>query len=215
MEKPTRGAEREAKLEREDYFSDRYFSMRHLCSFAHQLHHIHGMHPKSAMEIGIGNGFVSAFLRRSGLSVLTADINPALEPDICAPLSEVRSKIAAPVDLVICCEVLEHMPLELLDENLDHLRSLGSRLFLTLPNSYRTWGLGGFAFLPKLAPRAVDLVVNFPWRHPIAGGPHFWEVGYNSECSRRALIGKLRTRYNHVRSGRFNLNPYHVWFECQ
>jgi hypothetical protein len=215
MEKLTRGAEREAKLEREDYFSDHYFSMPQLCSFAHQLHHIHGMHPRSAIEIGIGNGFVSTFLRRAGISVLTADINPALEPDICAPLSEVRGQIAAPVDLVICCEVLEHMPLELLDENLDHLRSLGNRLFLTLPNSYRTWGLGGFAFLPKLGARPIDLVFNIPWKRPIAGGPHFWEVGYSAGCSRRALVDKLRSRYGSVRSGRFGLNSYHVWFECE
>lgn len=146
----TRGTERERNLEREVYFSDAYFSMPHLCSFAHQLNHIHAMRPKSAIEIGLGNGFVSTYLRRAGLPIITADINPALEPDICAPLAEVRSHIDEPADLVICCEVLEHMPLSELDANLDHLNSLGDRLFLTLPNSYRTWGWGGLSFLPKL-----------------------------------------------------------------
>ena len=139
----SRGTERERDLDRDVYFSDSYFSMDQLCSFAHQLNFIHSMRPTSAIEIGLGNGFVSTFLRRAGIPVITADINAALEPDICAPLGEVSSHIESLRDVVICCEVLEHMPLEELDANLDHLRSLGDRLFLTLPNSYRSWGFSG------------------------------------------------------------------------
>jgi len=211
----TRGTERERDLSRDVYFSDGYFSMPQLCSFAHQLSFIHSMRPKSAIEIGLGNGFVSTYLRRAGLPITTADINPALEPDICAPLAEVRSHIAQPVDVVICCEVLEHMPLDQLDANLDHLRGLGDRLFLTLPNSYRAWGLSGLTFLPKLGGRQFDLNVNIPWKRPIAGGPHFWEVGYSPACNRKAIVNRLRQRYASVRSGRFSLNPYHVWFICE
>lgn len=211
----SRGLERERDLDRDVYFSDSYFSMPQLCSFAHQLNFIHSMRPTSAIEIGLGNGFVSTFLRRSGVPVVTADINPALEPDICAPLDQVRSLIDSPKDVVICCEVLEHMPLEELDANLDHLRSLGRRLFLTLPNSYRSWGFSGFSFLPKLGARLYDLNLDIPWKRPIAGGPHFWEVGYSAECSRTAIVKRLRKRYPSVRSGRFALNPYHVWFICE
>lgn len=215
MNQPFRGNERERDLDREVYFSDSYFSMPQLCSFAHQLNFIHSMRPKSAIEIGLGNGFVSTYLRRAGVPVLTADINPALEPDICAPLADVRAQIDAPRDLVICCEVLEHMPLKELDANLDHLRGLGDRLFLTLPNSYRAWGLSGLLFLPKLGGQLFDLNFNIPWKRPIAGGPHFWEVGYTATCSRAAIVRRLQQRYGKVRSGRFALNPYHMWFICE
>ncbi len=211
----TRGTERERDLSRDVYFSDSYFSMPQLCSFAHQLNFIHSMRPTSAIEIGLGNGFVSTYLRRAGLPIITADINPALEPDICAPLAEVRSHIEQPADVVICCEVLEHMPLEDLDANLDHLRSLGDRLFLTLPNSYRAWGVSGLTFLPKLGGRLFDLNFNFPSKHTLAGGPHFWEVGHSPACSRKAIVNRLRQRYPTVRSGRFALNPYHMWFICE
>jgi hypothetical protein len=170
------------------------------------------MRPESAIEIGLGNGFVSTYLRRAGVPIITADINRALKPDICAPLAEVRSHIDAPRDLVICCEVLEHMPLEELDANLDYLTGLGDRLFLTLPNSYKSYGLSGMTFLPKLGARLFDLNFNIPMKHPIAGGPHFWEVGYSSACTRAAIIQRLQHRYNKVRSGRFSLNPYHMWF---
>jgi len=215
MNQLTRGADRERDLEREIYFSDSYFSMPQLCSFAHQLNFIHSMKPESAIEIGLGNGFVSTFLKRAGVPVTTADINPALDPDICAPLSEVARHIDQTADVVICCEVLEHMPLEDLDTNLDHLKGLGQRLFLTLPNSYRSWGFSGLTFLPKLGGKGFDLNFDIPWKRPIKGGPHFWEVGYSSDCTRKAIVNRLHQRYSNVRSGRFTMNPYHIWFICE
>jgi hypothetical protein len=212
MTQLNRGAERERDLDRESYFADGYFTMPQLCSLAHQLNHVYFMRPESAIEIGMGNGFLSTCLRRTGVPVITADINSALGPDVCAPLGEVRAYIDQPQDVVICCEVLEHMPLEELDANLDHLRGLGDRLFLTLPNAYRSWGFAGLSFLPKLGARLLDLNVDIPWKHQLPDGAHFWEVGYTAECSRAAIVKRLKQRYRTVRSGRFALNPYHIWF---
>ena len=211
----TKGVERERNMSREAYFSDLYFSLPQLCSFAHQLNFIHSMRPASAIEVGVGNGFVSSFLRLSGLHIVTADINLALEPDICAPLSDLGNLVDGPMDLVICCEVLEHMPLEELDTNIEYLRQLGSRLFMTLPNSRRSWGLASQLSLPKLGFKHVDLNFNFPFRRRLENSPHFWEVGYNSDCSRSAIEDRLKRHYSSVRSGKFLLNPYHVWFVCE
>lgn len=213
--RPNRGLERELRMSREEYFSDLYFSLPQLCSFAHQLNFIHSMRPTSAIEIGLGNGFVSSFLRRSGLSVVTVDINPELEPDICAPLSEVHKHIDKKMDLVICCEVLEHMPLEDLDSNLDYLKTLGDRLFMTLPNSMRSWGLAGLVSLPKLGLKQFDLNIDIPFRRNLDNSCHFWEVGFNRACTRSAIEARLAERYASVKSGRFLLNPYHLWFSCE
>ncbi len=215
MSDKARGLEREKSVAREVYFSDAYFSMPQLCSFAHQLHHIWKMRPKSVIEVGLGNGFVSTFLKRSGIPVTTVDINPALEPDICAPLSELSKHVKVPVDLVVCCEVLEHMPIEELDANLDYLRTVGSRLFLTLPNVNRTFGFAGFANIPKLGACLFDLNFDFPYKNKFEGGAHFWEVGFDRSTSRSSIIDRLRSRYTSVKSGRFTLKPYHIWFECE
>jgi hypothetical protein len=209
------GEERERDLPLEAYCSDQYFEMPQLFSFAHQLQFIRSMRPESVIEVGVGNGFVSTFLRKTGVSVTTADINPALNPDICAPLSEVASHLNASHDLVICCEVLEHMPLDQLDQNLDHLLNLGDRLFLTLPNSFRTIGFSISTLVPKFGNHIFDFNLTLPFKHNIIGGPHFWEVGFNTECSRNSIIKKLKQRYSKVRSGRFKLNPYHIWFVCE
>ena len=65
------------------------------------------MRSKLAIENRLGNGFVSTYLRRPGLRITTADINPVLEPYICATLDVVYGHIALPTDLLICCKVLE------------------------------------------------------------------------------------------------------------
>lgn len=211
---PERGLEREKSLERELYFSDHYFSLQQLGSFAHQINLIWKMKPRSVLEVGIGNGFVSSFLKSAGIPVTTADINADLKPDIVAPLHELRRHLKEKHDVVVCCEVLEHMPLSDLDQNLDYLKEAGDRLFLTLPNSFRSWGIGGILNLPKLGAREVGLNIDFPLRRPIAGGPHFWEVGYSSQCSRKAIEARLAQRFGAVKSQKFSLNPYHVAFVC-
>lgn len=209
-----RGAAREREAPRELYFSDAYFSMPQLSSFAHQLHHIWGLHPRNVLEIGPGNGLLSACLRRAGIPVTTVDINQALEPDICAPLDELHAHIGEKFDLVVCCEVLEHMAFSEFDANLDHLRRAGDRLFMTLPNGRRTMGIGGIAKIPKLGSRIFDLNIVTPVLTVIEGGPHFWEVDRAPECSRKSIVRRLSRRYGTVRSGRFALNPYHIYFEC-
>jgi hypothetical protein len=184
----TKGILREKNLSHDIYFSDLYFSMPQLCSFAHQLHHIWMMKPENVLEIGIGNGFVPSFLKNAKIPVTTADINPNLNPDICAPLNELHKHLDNNrFDLVVCCEVLEHMPLSDLDENLYYLHEFGDRLFMTLPNINRTAGIGGLAFIPKLGSRKIDININIPYKHDLTNSPHFWEVGYTRECTKRAI----------------------------
>lgn len=47
------------------------------------------------------------------------------------------------------------------------------------------------------------------------GCSHFWEVGYTAACARAAIVKRLKQRYGKVRSDRFALNPYHMWFICE
>lgn len=210
-----RGLEREKGLSLKDYFSNDYFLVPQLCSYVHQLHIIKKMNPDSLIEVGIGNGFVSGFLKLSGIRVITADVNSNLNPDICAPLSELPNYVEEDFDLVVCCEVLEHMPLEDLDNNLECLRRLGSRLFLTLPNSYRRFGVSGLIFLPRIGSRFFDMNFDIPFKRSLDHSSHFWEVGYSNECTQKNIINRLNKHFSSVRSGRFALNPGHIWFLCE
>lgn len=210
-----RGAEREKFLEKSVYFSNHYFSVPQLFSLAQQIHEIHSMKPQSVLEVGIGNGFVSTFLKKAGYKITTADINPSLEPDICAPLDEIPNFLGGQTfDLVVCCEVLEHMPLESLEDNIKHLKSLGQKLFLTLPNYKITFGLYGFLRLPKnpAYPLRMSFDVNVPKQK--IDSAHFWEVGSCHQSSRKEIIKILKKHYNHVDSDYMIMNPYHIYFKA-
>ena len=209
-----RGQDREKSLPRSAYFSDGYFSIQQLFSLSHQINEIHKLRPKSILEIGIGNGFTSSFLRRAGYRVTTVDINQDLEPDICAPLDQVGSIIGGDhFDLVVCCEVLEHMPLQEFKSNLDHLGNLGRRLFLTLPNYRASVGLGGLLRLPKLGARIFDWTIDIPRKKKL-DAEHFWEVGSEDKTSLKAIVSDLKCRYISVEVKKMPLNPYHIAFIC-
>jgi hypothetical protein len=212
----TKGELREKSLRREEYYSSEYFDVPQLCSFAQQINFINSLRPASILEVGIGNGFVSTFLKMAGYDVVTADINLALNPDVCSDLSSLRSKIDRKIfDLVVCCEVLEHMPLSDFSANVDHLASLGNRVFITLPTCRRTFGFGGLLRLPKTKPRLVDFSFSLPSNQPFSDGPHFWEVGSEKDSENSSLISVLKEKFQRVRSGRFALNPYHIFYICE
>jgi len=208
------GKDREKSLPRNFYFSDGYFELAQLFSLSHQINEIHKLKPASILEIGIGNGFTSSFLRRAGYRVTTVDINPDLEPDICAPLDQVGSIIGDDrVDLVVCCEVLEHMPLQEFIPSLDHLAKFGKRLFLTLPNYKASIGIGGLLRIPKTGARPFDWTIDIPRRKKLAA-EHFWEVGSEDRSSLKAIASELNKKYASVEVKKLPLNPYHIAFIC-
>lgn len=210
-----RGRDREETLDIATYFSDEYFSLQQLFSLSHQIHEIFKLNPKSILEVGIGNGMTSQFFRRAGYDVTTADINPGLKPDICAPLDQLPEKLKGKrFDLVVCCEVLEHMPFADFPGNLRSLRSAGDRLFMTLPAYRKCFGFGGVIRFPKRLPREVKAYVSIPKWGSLAGGPHFWEVGSARDCTKSAIVRELQSLYSRVTTGSFALNPLHLSFSC-
>lgn len=208
----TRGRERETALDADVYYSEHYFSLTQLLSQAQQIYEIHKIRPKSILEIGPGNGFTSLFLKRAGYDVVTVDINPALKPDICAPLDDLSRHLdGRRFDLVVCCEVLEHMPWEEFRGNLQHLHSAGDRLFMTLPNYKRSFGLGAILRFPKLGsiPFRAYANLGIPKTLPPM---HFWEVGSGVHCTKSAIVTELKRIYKSVNTGQFTFNPYHLSF---
>jgi 2-polyprenyl-3-methyl-5-hydroxy-6-metoxy-1,4-benzoquinol methylase len=207
-----KGETREASLDRQSYFSDSYFTLPQLFSLSHQIEKINKLAPRDILEIGIGNGFTSSFLRRAGYDVMTADINPALEPDICAPLSELEEHLnGRRFDLVVCCEVLEHMPFNEFCTNIRILSKLGDRLFMTLPNCKKYFGFGGLVRIPKLGYKVLGVYISSRILKSVPE-EHFWELGSSRDTSLDEIIRNLRDIYSKVYTGRFAMNPYHQYF---
>ena len=90
------------------YFEPGYDSKRRFISYWHQTNEIISLDPQSVLEIGIGNGMVSNYLKGRGLDVTTLDIKERLRPDIIASVLDIPLGDST-FDVVACYEVLEHM----------------------------------------------------------------------------------------------------------
>ncbi len=92
-----------------NHYERGYDTKRRFASYWHQIDEIRACKPGSVLEIGIGNGFLSQYLKQHGVSVQTLDIDPRLKPDA------VGSATAIPFpdnsfDVVAAFEILEHLP---------------------------------------------------------------------------------------------------------
>lgn len=209
-----RGAERERTMLREYYLSDAYFSFEQLWSFSEQIHRIRAMKPQRMIEIGVGNGFVSGFLRNCGVEVLTADINPELKPDLVIPVQDLFKHVdQGAYDLIACCEVLEHIPFDEFEDIIAMFARLSNRLFLTLPCAGRIIGVGGM-FMKSWGRRWHSFWMHIPSKRYQMQHMHYWEVGSEKNTRRDALQRVLHKYYHEVDTGCFKLNPYHRYFTC-
>lgn len=210
-----KGIKREANLRKEDYYSNEYFKLQQLMSLSHQLNIIWQLKPKKILEIGIGNGFLSTLFRKSGINVVTVDINKNLKPDIVCPLDQLPQCLREyNFDLVVCCEVLEHIPFDEFEKNIEILRQYSNRLFLTLPSYEKWFGVYGFIKIPKK-------IFNFSFgmrlkvKKNLQNHFHFWELGSIYLTKRKNIKRIIKRYYNSVTHGVFELNPYHEYFICE
>lgn len=207
------GAEREATLPREFYMGAGALTPEHLHSLSFQILQIARLQPRRVLEVGIGNGFVSTYLRQMGIEVVTADINPALAPDVCAPLHELPERLAGQrFDVVSCCEVLEHMPFEQFDGHVCTLARLGTHALISLPGHWVWAGLAGRLGIHN---RFVDLClgVRIPNRRRLTDG-HYWELDSQWATRRSAVRRHLGKHYERVQAGVFPMHRYHYFFRC-
>src|SRR3990172_10085425 len=75
-------------------------------SYRHQIQEIFWLNPKKILEIGIGNGFVSNYLRQRNFAVSTLDIDVGLKPQTVGSILNIPFSDNS-FEVIACCEVLE------------------------------------------------------------------------------------------------------------
>lgn len=190
-----------------------YDSKNRFISYWHQIAGVMAYRPRSVLEIGTGSGFVSDYLRRHGVPVTTVDFDPAVRPDVVAA-AEWLPFGRSGFDLVLCCQVLEHLPVESSLAALREFRRVAARnvvislpdvtpvarLVLPVPGRWITERL-----LPAWWRRAPRRVTN--------PREHHWEIGIRGFPLRR-LLGMLeQAELTLIRRYRVPQNPFHHFFE--
>ena len=201
-----------------------YDSKERFCSYWHQINEALIVNLKEILEIGKGNGFVSNYLRNRGMNVITLDMDKRLDPDIVGSVLELPLPDES-FDVVMCCEVLEHLPYEDFRRALAEMFRVSRRhAILSLPDTDRVCrlnvqlpGIGEIKTLIRL-PRLRKPVGNFSNASPSgidAVGysiQHYWEIG-GIDCPLNKIMKDIQSAGFEVKkSYRVFEHPHHRFF---
>lgn len=212
-----KGNEREKNLENEFYYADIYFTLDQLTSYAEQIHTIHSLKPKTILEVGIGSGLVSDFMKKSGYDVTTVDINEKLNPNIVSSIADLPANLQGETfDLVVCCEVLEHMPFSEFEQSIKILKIYSDQLFLTLPRFKIWYGLSVFYTFPKLKNFiSIGVEIKRKKKNLNNSNCHFFEINSSEQSSRKNIIKLISKYFKKTNHFYFKVNKFHEGFICK
>lgn len=187
-----------------------YDSKRRFASYWHQIREVVSREPRCVLEVGIGNGFVSRYLRQKGIELATVDAEEHLRPDTVAdvanlPLPDNR------FDVVTAYEVLEHMPYEKSLRGIAELQRVSNRwVLISLPDATPAFR---FALtIPRLG--YLQKVLSIPFLPPLKpyAKSHVWEIGIQQYPLGRIISNMEERGFELVKTYRVFENPYHRFF---
>lgn len=167
------------QIPKEVYFKE-YDNLERFISYYHQIDFARKLFPKNILEIGVGNKTVSNYLKNQGFSVTTFDLDKELSPDYVGDLRKLPFKDNS-FDLIMCCEVLEHLPFSEFKKVLSEIRRVSKKnAIISIPNSSKTisfhFKFPGMFFLFHKPLLSFVFSIPFPTKHKF-NGQHYWEIG--------------------------------------
>ena len=157
------------------YEFDSYTGMDRWATYYYQVREIMALKPASMLEIGTGDGFLKRFIEgASEISYRSMDIAADLRPDIVGSAESIPLHDGA-VDLVVACEVLEHLPYEKFEPTLREMRRVStSHVLISLPHAGPRLKLS--LKLPRIKEIRLATKLSLPRKHVFLG-EHYWEIG--------------------------------------
>lgn len=186
-----------------------YNDRRRWMSYWHQISETLRLGPHTCLVVGDGERTVSDALARAGVEVVTCDVDPSLRPRVVGDVRHPPFKDAS-FDVVLCAQVLEHLPFEDFTGCLGELRRITKRwAIVTLPQRGRSWEVVlWLPFLPRLHRSG-----KFPARtkHFFDEQGHHWEMGARNYP--HSLVEDRTRSVFHIRR-RFHVpeNPFHRFY---
>ncbi|MFQ6049626.1 MAG: class I SAM-dependent methyltransferase [Candidatus Paceibacterales bacterium] len=162
------------KSERQKYSFKKYDSKSRWISYWHQINEVLNLESKNILEIGVGNKTVSDCLKNQGIEVVTLDIDEKLNPDVIGNALEIPFPDNT-FDVILCAEVLEHLPFEKFERGLRELKRVSKKyVLLSLPHFGHSIKLS--FKIPLIKEKKFAIRMPFPIKHHF-NGKHYWEIG--------------------------------------
>ncbi len=195
------------------YDAANYDELHRWISYWHQIRAVVRSNARSVLEVGVGSGVLSSYLRaRLGLSVTTFDFDETLAPDIVGDVRALaRHAGEGCADAVLAFQVLEHLPFGDFETALRQM-ALASRRNVILSLPYYGWDAAVRARIwKKKFSFGFRISKNPPWSF---NGEHHWEI-----ATRGHSLAKVREVINRVLDIERDYfcadYPYHYFFECR
>lgn len=199
------------QVEPEHYFDQSYDSKERIISYWYQTKEIMELNPEKVLEIGIGNGFVSQYLRNRKINILTLDIDERLGPDVSGSILDIPFEDGS-FDTIACFEVLEHLPYEDAKKALAEIYRVSQKYaILSLPDCARVYRF--CISIPKIG--IYNKLISLPrFKAPkhIFDGEHYWEIGKADYPLDKIITDIQRTGFEIKKTYRLLENPYHRFF---
>jgi len=154
----------------------------HWISYWYQIKIILTLSPflKKLLVVGKGDGIVANILKEYTSEVKTLDIDYKLKPDYVASV-EKMPLADNNFDIVLCTEVLEHLPFEKFEKSLSELKRVAKKcVILSLPHFGPPIK---FSFkIPLIREKKIALKIPISITHTISKKIakeeiHYWEIG--------------------------------------
>ena len=156
------------------YSFDRYVHLGRWVSYWHQIKSALSPEPKSVLVIGKGDEVVIDVIKSYVSNVKTLDFDESLKPDIAATVESMPIEDNS-FELVLCAQVLEHLPFEKFEKCLSEIKRVSKRdIVLSLPH----FGPSVKASLKVPFMKEKNIAFKIPYRmeHKF-NGKHYWEIG--------------------------------------
>jgi len=179
----------------------------HWILYWHQLKLMEGVVEKddTVVEIGVGSGFLSNYLRSKGVQVITLDVDPNKAPDIFIDAVDFYPKRS--FDFLCAFEVFEHMEFHEMGQIIDNIGGkLKKGCFVSVP-SLRKSLVRLDARLPIF--HCIKFDITMPKR-TITSKHHHWELGFKNFDEARFLC-EFETRGFLLRK-RSTFRKWHFFF---
>lgn len=196
------------------YFDISYDSKERFCSYWHQINEIISFEPEKILEIGVGNGFTSKYLKNRNLNVITFDVEDGLSPDVVGSVLKLPF-VYRSFDIVTCYEVLEHLPYNEFPKALKEIHRVSRKhVVLSLPDVTTVYRIN--MQLPRIRP--IKRLINHPFHRPTQhafDGEHCWEIGKIGYPLKRIELDIGHASLNIIKTYRVFEFYYHRFFALE
>jgi ubiquinone/menaquinone biosynthesis C-methylase UbiE len=193
------------------YWGNGYDSKERFCSYWNQISEVLSLKLDNILDIGIGNGLVSKYLREGKIKVVTLDIDKRLNPDIAGSVLDIPLGNKS-FDIVMCCEVLEHLPFAEFHKALSEIFRVSKKnVILSVPDANPVFRIS--LHLPKIMNIKIMLpLINFYKNPKWFDAEHYWEIGRYNFPLRRIVKEIKKSGFKIKKNYRLFELPYHRFF---